>query len=235
MKTTIKILLILMFPLMGFAQNEMNPLHSTPYIEVTGEGEIEIIPDEIYLQFTLKERYDGKTKINIGDLEKKMKQKLRSKNIHLDKLSLANADAEYVKIKRKNKDVLASKDYILEVSGTGELAKVWDVLDDVDALNAFIKRVDHSKMDEFKKEVKIKAIKHAKEKATYLLEAVDQKVGKALFIQERETYNQPIMVRGKSNFAMMDSAEAGYVANEPEITFKKIKLKYKVFARFAIN
>ncbi len=236
MKTTIKILLFLLIPMFGIAQTELNPLNSTPYIEVTGEGEMEIIPDEIYLQFTLKERYDGRTKINIEDLEKKLRQKLRAKGITNDQLYLADADAAYVKIKRKKKDVLASKEYIIEASGTDELAKVWDVLDEVDAPNAYIKRVDHSKIEEFKKEVKIKAIKNAKEKASYLLEAVDQEVGKALFIQERETYQpefnpRATMLYNASYKEMKDEA----VEQEPEISFKKIKLSYKVFARFAIQ
>ncbi len=236
MKTTIKILLFLLIPMFGIAQTELNPLNSTPYIEVTGEGEMEIIPDEIYLQFTLKERYDGRTKINIEDLEKKLRQKLRAKGITNDQLYLADADAAYVKIKRKKKDVLASKEYIIEASGTDELAKVWDVLDEVDALNAYIKRVDHSKIEEFKKEVKIKAIKNAKEKASYLLEAVDQEVGKALFIQEREIYQpefnpRATMLYNASYKDMKDEA----VEQEPEISFKKIKLSYKVFARFAIQ
>ena len=235
MKAIQKILIILLFPLLGFSQIEQNPLNSTPYIEVTGEGEIEVIPDEIYLQFTLKERYDGRTKINIDDLEKSLKRKLRLNGINLDDLSLADADAAYVKIRRKNKDVLASKDYIVEVSSTEELAKVWTVLDEIDALSAFIKRVDHSKMDEFKKEVKIKAIQHAKEKANYMLAAINQQTGKALFIREQQNF----MLRNSAKMALqtgfMEQESIEDDAQEVEISFKKIKLKYEVFARFAID
>ncbi len=235
MKTSQLFFILILVSMSSFAQIDPNPLLSTPYIEVTGEGEMEIIPDQIDLRFTLKERYDGKTKINIEDLEKKMKQHLKVNQFDLTKLSLADADADFVTIKRKNKDVLASKDYIFEVSTTNELADVWEILDEIDAANAYIQRVDHSQMDDFKKEVKIKAIKNAKEKASYLLEAVDQQVGSALFIQERENYSQPfaekMMIRGVASF-QDDEFE---IAEEPAISFKKIKLNYKVFARFAIN
>jgi len=235
MKTSQLFLALILLSMSSLAQTEPNPLHSTPYIEVTGEGEMEVVPDEIDLRFTLKERYDGKTKINIEDLEKKMKQHLKVNRFDLDKLSLADADADFVTIKRKNKDMLASKDYIFEVSSTKELADIWEILDEIDAANAHIQRVDHSQMDDFKKEVKIKAIKNAKEKAAYLLEAVDQKVGSALFIQERENYSQPfaekMMIRGMAS-TQDDELE---MAEEPVISFKKIKLNYKVFARFAIN
>ncbi|MGQ7869864.1 SIMPL domain-containing protein [Sunxiuqinia sp. sy24] len=234
MKTSKLILILLLFCLSGFAQTEPNPLLSTPYIEVTGEGEMELVPDEIFLQFTLKERYDGRTKINIEDLEKKLKQHLKVNQFDLSKLSLADADADFVTIKRKNKDVLASKNYVLEVSSTSELADVWEILDEIDVSNAYIQRVDHSQMDEFKREVKIKAIKDAKEKASYLLEAVDQKLGKVLFIQERASFNQPFAknIRIRGTAAMMEDSS---IEPEPEISFEKMKLNYKVFTRFAIS
>jgi len=235
MKTSQLFFLLILLSVSSFAQFDPNPLHSTPYIEVTGEGELEVVPNEIFLQFTLKERYDGKTKINIEDLEKKMKQHLKVNKFDLSKLSLADADANFVTIKRKNKDVLASKDFIIEVSSTQELADVWEILDEIDAANAHVQRVDHSQMEDFKKEVKIKAIKNAKEKASYLLDAVDEQVGRALFIQERENYSQPyaekMMIRGVASF-QNDELE---MADEPAISFQKIKLTYKVFARFAIE
>ncbi len=235
MKTFFLFFTLALISTSGIAQSELNPLNSTPYIEVTGEGEMEVIPDQIFLHFTLKERYDGKKKLNIEDLEKKMKQHLKVNDFDLSKLSLADADADYVTIKRKNKDVLASKDYVLEVGTTNELADTWEILDEIDVLNAYIERVDHTKMEAFKKEVKIKAIQAAKDKASYLLEAVGQNVGPALFIQERENYGQPyaknIRVRGMAELQDVAATEA----SEPAISFQKIKLTYKVFARFAIN
>ena len=151
MKAINLLLLFFLVSTVGFAQYEPNPLHSVPYIEVTGDAEMEIVPDEIFLRFTLKERYDGKTKINLEDLEKKLKQQLRAGGFDLGKLSLADADADFVTIKRKKKDVLASKDYLLEVSSTKELSDVWEILDKIEVLNAFIQRVDHSKMEDHRK------------------------------------------------------------------------------------
>jgi hypothetical protein len=234
MKTINLLLLFFLVSSVGFAQAEPNPLLSTPYIEVTGEGEMEIVPDEIFLHFTLKERYDGKTKINIEDLEKKLKQHLKVNGFDLGKLSLADADADFVTIKRKNKDVLASKDYLLEVSSTKELADVWEILDEIDVANAYIQRVDHSKMEDLKKEVKIKAIKNAQEKAVYLLGAIDQKVGKALFIQEQQNYAQPYVRKMTMETALYAKDDVASDAGQ-EISFQKIKLEYKVFARFAIE
>ena len=233
-KTIYFTLALILISTWGFSQIESNPLLSTPYIEVTGEGEIEVVPDEIFLQFTLKERYDGKEKINLEDLEKKLKKQLKAKGFDLSKLTLADADADYVTIKRKKKDVLASKDYVMEVGSTTELADIWDILGDLDVSNASILRVDHSKMDEFKKEVKIEAIKNAQAKASYLLNAIGQKVSKALFVQERENFPQPYLQRMKLESSILPASNTQEII-EPEISFKKIKLNYKVFVRFAIE
>jgi uncharacterized protein YggE len=47
------------------AQVAADETKKTPYIEVTGSAEMEIVPDEIYIQVTLQERYNGKEKITM--------------------------------------------------------------------------------------------------------------------------------------------------------------------------
>lgn len=235
---TIALLLsFLLFSGFAQAQQPVNPLESTPYIEVTGEGELEIVPDEIFLRFTLKERYDGKNKTTLDKLEKDLRELLSKNKFSLENLSLANANADYITIKRQKKDVLQSKDFILKVSTTTELTNLWNILDEVDAQNAFVSRVDHSRMEEFEKEVKIKAVKNAKEKADYLLSAVGEKSGKILFLQERENFAPVYMTKSmqRAEIAIADDATGAATPAEPEISFQKIKLNYKVFARFAIQ
>lgn len=222
----------------GFAQaqQQVNPLESTPYIEVTGEGEMEIVPDEIFLRFTLKERYEGRNKTGLDELEKELRQLLAKNKFSLENLSLADANADYITIKRQKKDVLQSKDFILKVSTTSELTNLWNILDEVDAQNAYVSRVDHSRMEEFEKEVKIKAVKNAKEKADYLLSAVGEQSGKILFMQERENFTPIYMTKSMQRTEVASADEkADATLVEPEISFQKIKLNYKVFARFSIQ
>ncbi|MGV8092620.1 MAG: SIMPL domain-containing protein [Mangrovibacterium sp.] len=228
----------LLFNSFARAQQQVNPLESTPYIEVTGEGELEIVPDEIYLRFTLKERYDGKNKTGLDELEKELRQLLARNKFSLENLSLADAHADYITIKRQKKDVLQSKDFILKVSTTSELTNLWNILDEVDAQNAYVSRVDHSRMEEFKKEVKIKAVKNAKEKADYLLSALGEQTGKILFLQERENFTPMYMTKSQqrvTGLALAAEADMEGAPAEPEIAFQKLKLNYKVFARFAIQ
>ena len=154
----------------------------------------------------------------------------------LEKLSLADASSGFVTVKRKKQEVLASKNYVIKVATTGEIASVFEVLDNVEALNADITRVAHSEIEKYRKEVKILAMKAAKEKAGYLLEAVGETVGKPLMIQEREMYDDIMPVTRMANMKAMAMEDSGLAAEDiPELTFQKIKLKYSVFARFAIQ
>jgi len=232
MKTKILTAIVAILPLLGISQG-IEQTKENAYIEVVGTGEMEVVPDQIYIAFTLKERFEGKTKIGLEDQEKEMKKKLVKIGIDLKDLQLADATSDFIKIKRNKSDVIASKDYILLVTTTGTLSKVFETLDEINAFNANVQRVDHSEIKRFKKEVKMQAVAEAKEKAGYLLEAIDEKVGKPIFIQERESYDmyQPLM---KSAMMAMDQEQAGETAL-PEIGFQKIKLKYTVFARFAIQ
>lgn len=218
----------------GYAQlNEANQLN--PYIEVIGTAEMEIVPNEIYIGFTLKDRMDGKAKVAIEEQEREMKMQLKNAGIDLDNLNLSDASAEFISIKRKNKEVLTSKDYLLKVATVKDVAAVFEVLDKVQALNGNITRVAHSKIEKYRKDVKIEAIKQAKEKAGYLLEAIGEKAGKPLIVQERESYDdiRPMMIRGKAAGVAAEYEAAN--ETEPEISFQKIKLKYAVFVRFAIE
>ena len=234
MKTRILLVLMAILPMLAISQTNSSE-KETPYIEVVGMGEMEIVPDQIYISFTLKERLEGKKKIEIEDQEKELKKRLMKIGVDLTDLQLADANSDFIKIKRKKNEVIASKDYLLKVSLTGTLAQVFELLDEINAFNANIQRVDHSEIKKFRKEVKMQAVQEAKEKAGYLLGAIGETVGKPLFIQERETYDdiQPLRKAAMMSMEAMDAANQEEAL--PELTFQKIKLKYTVFARFAIK
>jgi uncharacterized protein len=235
MRTKILLAVVALLPLLAMSQESLTG-KETPSIEVVGTGEMEIVPDQIYISFTLKERFEGKTKIGLEDQEKDMKKKLDKIGIDLKDLQLADATSDFITIKRKKKDVIASKDYILMVSTTGTLAKVFELLDEINAFNADIQRVDHTEIKKFRKEVKMQAVQAAKEKAAYLLEAIGETIGKPILIQERETYDEFQPMRKMALMSNVSMEAAGDAAEPlPELSFQKIKLKYSVFARFAIK
>ncbi|MFA5329057.1 MAG: SIMPL domain-containing protein [Prolixibacteraceae bacterium] len=233
MKTRFLLACLAILPFASMSQEGLSTKEPS-VIEVVGTADMEVIPDRIYIAFTLKERFEGKKKIEIEDQEKNLKKGLMKLDIDLNDLQLADANSDFIKIKRKKTDVIASKDYLLMVSTTSALAKVFDLLDEIDAFNATVQRVDHSKIKEFKKEVKMQAVQDAKEKAGYLLSAIGETLGKPILIQERETYDEFQPLRKSAMMPMVMDAESKEEAL-PELSFQKIKLKYSVFARFAIK
>ena len=85
-----------------------------------------------------------------------------------------------------------------------------------------------------KKELKIKALQAAKAKAIYMVEALGEKLGGVIDIQEinNEAYPQPMY---RANVMMMKSDSMGAEAAAPELDFKKIKLNYVVNTIFEIK
>ncbi len=88
-------------------------------------------------------------------------------------------------------------------------------------------------IQKFRTKVKINAIKAAKEKAKLLTNAIDQKAGKAIYIQELNNQVYGALqgrVAGLSNIVVREFK----MEQEPEIEFEKIKLEYSIFVRFEI-
>jgi uncharacterized protein YggE len=145
-----------------------------PHIEVTGKAERIIVPDEIYLSITIKERESGRDQITIEQQESDVKAALTRLNIPLESLTISDATADYVRVKWNRKDVVSQSEYELKLVEAQQLADVMEQLDSLKIKNAFLSRVSHSEIETMTKEVEIEAIQNAKEKADYLLEAVGE-------------------------------------------------------------
>ncbi len=222
---------------MSFAQNHTNG-EQKPYIEVTGKAEKKIIPDEIYLSITIKERTSGKDEISVEEQEIKLRQALTDLNIPLNLLAVADAQADYIKVKWTKKDVISQSEYELKLTSAKQVAAVFSKLDEIKIDNAYISKVSHSKIKELRKEVNIEAIKNAKSKADYLLAAIGQQTGTALIINERNSesgdyYRIENRLKTSANFSRGTAA-----LNEKSIgaiVFKKIKLEALIYVKFEIK
>ncbi len=232
------IILLLFFPFtIGFTQNTNNGTE-TPYVEVTGTAEKEVIPDEIYLRINLKERLKGKTVITVEKQELDLKAAINRLGISLDNLTLADASAGYIKIRWKKKGVISQKDYQLKLGTAEEASNVFEALDELKIQDASIHKVDHSKMDSLHKVMRIEATKAAKEKAGYLLEALDQTLGKPLVV--REVGGNHYRANTIVNFEgiAIESKGTGEYSEQVlkhDIQFRKINLRASVYVKFAIN
>lgn len=199
------------------------------YIEVTGTAELKVIPNEIYLSITLNEA-DKKDRHSLDKLEHDLVSVVRSLNIPLENLSIAGANSKLEKAFWKKTRIYNRKNYILKLTKASTIGALLDKLEKKGISNVHLQRTAHSDMDKFRKKVKIMAMKAAKDKADYLLEAIGEKTGKPIFIQERNNYSPP-MYRNVS-YAMKSENMA--MDKEYNLDFREMKLKFEIFARFEI-
>jgi len=204
---------------------------ATPQIEVEGFAEKEVTPDEIYLLITIEERVSGKDKVNVQEQEVKMKDGLKKAGISLEHLWISDASAIFQKSRWHPSEVVSTIQYQLKLSTAQELKTAFEVLDKIGITNAFVQRVHHSKMEEIKKELRIEAIKVAKEKAVYLLEALDCNVGKPLSVRENYSH-YPVY---KLQRTMEASATAMSGEDFDPLDFRKIKLSSSMQVVFGID
>ena len=91
MKRIFVTLLMMLFVFNSFSQSEKNPFPKT--ITVTGSAEMEIVPDEIYVQVDLKE-YDkkGQGKISIDKIKQDFLNNAKALGIPDSLISIAAYD-----------------------------------------------------------------------------------------------------------------------------------------------
>ncbi len=212
----------------------------TPYIEINGVGEMEIAPNEIYIQVTIKERTKGNKKLSIEEQEQQMLSKLESKGITSENITLNDAALGYIKVSLFKKDVRSSKEYRIKCSSAEELKTVFNVLDQCNIKNAYISKVSHSDIKNFEKEVRIKAIKDAKNKAEYMLAAIGNTLGKPLVI--RQSGGDQITVRGSRSNETDFYVDGIRVqqnkygdSDKSSIQYQKIKLQAYVYIKFEVK
>ena len=238
MKTpAILVLLCINFSSFLFSQNKTS--EDAPYIEVDGYAEKEIIPNEIYIGIILRERMENKVKVTIEAQEKQLREALTTLSIPIANLSVADANADYVKVSWQKRDVLTKKEYLLKVGNATAVGKVFQELEKLKIQDGFIDHVSHSAIDSLRKQVRIEAIKNAKEKADYLLNAIGQSTGNALIVSE--TLKDVVL---RQDISRMPAKELykipGVIVSDfgnspPEIEFQKIKLSYSIYTKFAIK
>lgn len=202
------------------------------YIQVTGRAEKELTPDEFYLQIVINER-DSKGKISVESQQRDMVAVLRKLGVDVEKqLKMANLSSEFFK---KNTSVAMAK-YQLLLGSSGEVAKVWQALDDLGISNISILKVTHSQLDKYKQEVRLEAMRNARESAQEMAGAIGQTIGKCFYIYDSNSNVLPVMY---DNAVLMRSAkavaDAESVAEEDPLEFKTIKLEYGVQAKFVLE
>lgn len=216
-----------------FAQVETP--HEQSYIEVDGTAKMEIVPDQIYVTIKLIDDLKNDRPVNLQ--EKELKEALLEIGVDIKNLSLSNANADFVRVGFLKKDVVKNATYALLLKDANQLGKVFAKLDKMGVNRAFISKLDHSNMVELRKELRIKAIKLAKEKADYLLNAIGEKTGKPMSVVETSNLGLMYNSRGLNNIynSQMQIESDSIYTNEQALNFEKINIQSSIHVKFRIE
>lgn len=200
-----------------------------PYIEVSGQAEVEVVPDKIYVQITIDG--DSKGQETVLQQEKEMVQRFDALGIDVEKKLVVQ---ELFNSALKSNKVTTSKIYRLEVNSATQLAHVFQALQAIGIAQAEIESVDISNKEELIQQIRAEAAKNARKNALVLANALGQELGKALYVQDYSTSPYEYMNMSTRDYAM---AEVQEVVSEaaPVLEFQKVTLNSSVRVRFLLK
>jgi uncharacterized protein YggE len=224
---------VLMFLFITANAQEKNPFPRT--ITVSGSAEMEIVPDEICVLVTLAEyEKKGQGKISIDRIKDHFLAQVKQAGVPDSAVTIysygGQVDPWQRKKSRKN-ELYASIVYHLKLRTSTQLDQVVDRLDDEATQNFHIERTTHTRIAEFRKQLKINAVKAAREKGIYLTEAVGESLGVAITISEPAEYQVPAYGGNLAANTMLRTS----FESAAGVDFRNIKLRYDVSVVFSLK
>ncbi|WP_321827342.1 SIMPL domain-containing protein [Maribacter dokdonensis] len=205
-----------------------------PFLETVAEIDTLVVPDRIHLVIILDEE-DNRNRKSTEELEASMLRILNSLKIDLEKnLSLLDYSSDFKKYFLSGQKVLKTKMYSLIVNDAKTVGKVMAGLEREEISNVSITKTEYSKSDQLLMDLKAKAISKAKQNAEKMVESINQKIGKAIYISDLKL-NQ---LQGKVAGVQIRGYSSIYGSRAQEdivIDFEKMKFSTKVKVKFMIE
>ena len=222
---------ILTFSLSVFAQTKN--FIDQPYLETNASADTLVVPDRIYLSILIRE-LDSKNRQSVEKLENEMRDALSLLGIDIKKqLMLADLDSNFKNYFLKKTGVLKSKSFSLLVYDAVTAGKVIQALENKKIANVNFQKAEVSNLETLKLELRRKAIQSAVLQAETMLQPLDQKLGRALHISDRNT---GIIYGWQNRMSTMEMARVQSDQYEPiAVDFQKVKVSSSVNIKFAIE
>ncbi len=210
------------------------------FIEVTGSAESSIAPDQIELEIILREYYqsnNGKQKKDLAEVVDLFMNTLKKHGIQEDQLVIGDRQFSWYWWWSYRHENLMRRKFRLRLNADADLMGFIKDMDQQWVQNMSIAQSTHSEIQRLRKEIKIAAIKAAKEKANYLLESIDEELGRVISVIEipNSTTNNSYWWGGNRNL-VSNAALSPNTSNSDAISeVAAIKLRYEVKAKFEIR
>ena len=212
-------------------------------IEVSGSAEQLVTPNEFTFKITLLERIENKQKITIEQQESSLRSELTTLGVDVAKdLSIYDISSTYFR-QKKVKDVLGTKDYRLKIRDLNKIAQLQDLADRLNVGKLDLIKSDNTDMTRYRREVKIEALRAAKDKAQYLLEAIGEHLGKAVTIEEIDDNSNGFVIDGQETsnfrFGLLNSNSNITVdnlkGNVDSLSFSPTRIRFVIKAKFELQ
>lgn len=204
------------------------------YIEVTGTSEIEFVPDEIHYIIEIKEyfeeEFDGiskpenyRTKVPLAGIEQKLRMALRKAGIPEEAVRTQEIGDYW---RERGRDFLIAKKFDITLKN---FEQINEIIKNVDTKGINTMRIGELKNRDvlaYRRQGKIEALKAARMKAAYLVEALGKKLGDVVRIVENNDAAMPVLYSAQSNVFASDAGSFD--------GFRTIKRNYSISARFEI-
>lgn len=192
MKTTL-ILAALLMPAISFAQKGSTSSSgaaastggaSHAFIDVSATSQREVEPDLFYVVFTLRQKTENKMVVSIPQQLDKIKYAFQNTPSEITDFQLEKDGADMIKVFPIKKDDPAPQSFILKITEADRVKPLIKTLDSLGANEIRITHIGYTKVKELEKEMRIEAVKYAKEKSDYMLTELGSSTGKIIWVYE---------------------------------------------------
>ena len=223
---------VLLFAISLLATLSLQAQTNGRYIEVTGTSEMEIVPDKIHYLIEIreyfKEEFDGKskpeeyrTKVPLAEIEQGLREALANSGIPQNAIRTQEIGDYW---RQQGQDFLVSKKFDITLTDFNQINEIVKRIDTKGIHTMRIGELENNDMPAYHQKGKIEALKAARRKATYLVEALGKRLGEVIRIVEKDSGN--VSPFAQSNVMSSDTASFD--------NFRTIKKNYSMLVRFEI-
>lgn len=223
---------VLLFAISLLATLSLQAQTNGRYIEVTGTSEMEIVPDKIHYLIEIreyfKEEFDGKakpeeyrTKVPLAEIEQGLREALANSGIPQNAIRTQEIGDYW---RQQGQDFLVSKKFDITLTDFNQINEIVKRIDTKGIHTMRIGELENNDMPAYHQKGKIEALKAARRKATYLVEALGKRLGEVIRIVEKDSGN--VSPFAQSNVMSSDAASFD--------NFRTIKKNYSMLVRFEI-
>ncbi len=205
-------------------------------IQVTGSALLEFEPDEIHLIVHLKEVKKRDKKVSMATARTEFYKLCNNAGVPTSDIAVSNMTFDLINrrisyLGKKELDIDKKEIYDITFTDMTKLLSLIKILNQDYIEQLSLGKISHTKIEQFREEVKIDATKAAYRKAGLLAKAVNLNIGKVVFIEELEDRAMNL-----GNGLNLSNSKKGYRAGYEYSSFKgKVAGLKQLSLRYAIQ